>query len=229
MKQSDLEYIVDLVTQHVLAAVGQKETAEFPQTEGFKKILVIGNTPRELPEDLSENAVVYGLEDYKNNQNILRYDQVVIADLTITQLADIAQGRIGDEVSCAVIHALLYGIDTLMLENALAFRKFAGKGSTALYHLLESYAQILQVFGVKTTGQKPRQVLPAAKPPKYRAPPVAVPKGSAAPNVNRLVTEAEALLLVQQGGEVQLPENAIITPSARDVFAQANVKLVRNR
>lgn len=226
MKPSDLEYIVELVTQRVLEAVNAKGPEESPQVEGLPKILLVGEPGRELPEEWSENAVVYDMEDYRRHRNILRYDRIVITALTITQLADIAQGRIGDETSCAVIHALLQGVDTLMLDNALPFRSFAGKGSAALYHLLESYAQTLRVFGVKPADQKPQQTLPAAKPPKYMAPPLTAPKGSAAPNAGRVVTEADALLLTGKEREVHLPANAILTPSARDVFAQTRARLV---
>lgn len=224
MKQSELDHLVEQVTQQVLAALGGEQAACSPQQEGFAKVLVVGDGADCLPEALRRDAVVLDIEDYRTNRNILRYDKVVIAKLNITQLADIAQGRIGDEVSCAVLHALLNGIDTLILENALSFRKFAGKGSTALYHLLESYAQTLQVFGVKPVGraQPAQRELPPPKPPKFKAPTVTAPRGSARPNEGCLVTEAQALAMVK-AGEVCLPEGAILTPSARDVFAQAGV------
>lgn len=227
MKQSELEQIVSMVTRQVLETIAQEALDCTPQTDGFTKLLAVGKAGQKLPEELTKDTVVYDLDDYKRHRNILRYDRVLITDLTITQLADIAQGRIGDETSCVVIHALLSGIDTLMLEEALSYRKFAGKGSTALYHLLESYAQTIQVFGVKPVRQKPRQTQSKAVPPKYAAPPAVAPAGSVVPNAGRLITEAAALLLVKEGRTVCLPADAIITPSARDVFVQAQVELVQ--
>lgn len=223
MERSDLEYIVDLVTRQVLSAVNGQESDCAPQTEGFPKVLVVGEPKAELPEELVRNAVLYDLEDYKNCKNILRYDRVIVARLTMLQLADIAQGRPGDEAACAVLYALLSGVDVFLMEDALTFRRFAGKGSTALYRLLEGYAQTLQVFGVKQVSRSRRPEPPAAKPPKFSAPPVEVPAGSASPNADRLITEARALELVRQGGDVCLPAGAIVTPAARDVFAQAGV------
>lgn len=224
MERSDLEYIVDLVTQQVLSAVKAQQTPCAPQAEGFSKVLVVGKPKRELPEELVRDTVLYDLEDYKGCKNILRYDRVIITHLTTLQLADIALGRPGDEAACAVLYALLSGVDVFLMEDALSFRRFAGKGSTALYHLLEGYAQTLQIFGVKQVSRQRRQEPPPAKPPKFAAPLVSVPTGSASPNADRLITEARALELVKAGGGVRLPQRAILTPAARDVFAQAGVK-----
>ena len=222
MERSDLEYIVDLVTKQVLSAVqGRGEAA--PGTEGLPRVLLVGDG--EAPEELTRDAVLCGLEDYQSCKNILRYDRVVVTHLTCLQLADIALGRPADPASCAVLYALLSGVDVYLTEDALSFRRFAGKGSTALYHLLEGYAQTLQVFGIKQVSRQRRPEPPPAKPPKFSAPAAEVPVGSAAPNAGRLITEARALELVRQGGEIRLPQRAILTPAARDVFAQAGVKL----
>ena len=225
MDQMELEAIVSQVTQQVLAALQKDISAGATQEEGLRKVLVIGGEVTQVPQELGQDAVLYDLEDYRTNQNILRYDQILIAKLNITQLSDIAHGRIGDEVSCAILHGLLNGVETVMLEDALSFRKFAGKGSTALYHLLESFAQTLQVFGVKPVGRKRLggAELPPAKPPKYKAPAIVVPKGSAKPNVGHLITEAEAMAVVKSGESIQLPAGTIITPAAKDVFAQAGI------
>jgi ethanolamine utilization protein len=230
MNQADLEYIVGLVTQQVMAAMNQGSSAQAPQYEGMSKILVVGPEHAPIPEDLCEDSVAFGLADYCTHKNILRYDRVIITDLTTTQLADIAMARVSDDVTDAVITALLNGIDTYMLESALSFRKMAGKGSTALYNLLESYARTLQVFGIKMAGIRPKQQpLPEAKPPKFKAPAIVVPKGNAMPNANRLISEVEAAELIKAGGPVHLAANAIITPLARDMFAQARVDVIQDR
>ena len=229
MNQADLEYIVNLVTQQVMSAMGNNSPAVDPHLDGLSKILVVGPQDLALPEDLCQDSVAYGLEDYCAHKNILRYDRVIITSLNTTQLADIAMARVSDDVTDAVITALLNGIDTYMLESALSFRKMAGKGSTALYNLLESYARTLQVFGIKMAGIRPKQVVTEAKPPKYKAPPVNVPKGSGTPNASRLISEAEAAAMIKQGGPIHLPATAIITPLARDLFAQARVDLIQDR
>ena len=227
MNQSQLEQIVALVTQEVMAAMGgQRACGQSPETEGYAKMLVIGEAKEILPQELCQDYVLFDMSDYEAHKNILRYDRILIASLNMAQLADIALGRAAcDEATCAVLNGLLNGIEIYMLESALPHRKFAGKGSTALYNLLESYARTLQVFGVKPIRKQVKVELPEAKPPKYQAPAVVVPKGSGKPNPNQLITEAEALQLVKEGGPVRLPAGAIITPSARDVFAKAGVEL----
>ena len=226
MNQNDLEHIVNLVTQQVLAAMDKHSGSA--DTEGFGKVLVVGQSDTPVPEELCRDSVLLDLEDYSTHKNILRYNKVVVVKLSITQLADIALGRPGDEASCAVIYALLSGVDVIMLEDALSFRRFAGKGSNGLYNLLEQYAKTLQVFGIKTYSPKPKVVEPEAKPAKFTHIPAEVPRGSAKPNVSRLITETEARQLVIQGNPVHLPADAIITPLARDVFSQAGVTVSRD-
>lgn len=227
MNQSQLEQIVALVTQEVMAAMGgQRTCGQSPETEGYSKMLVIGEAKEVFPQELCQDYVLYDMNDYLAHKNILRYDRILIASLTMAQLADIALGRAAcDDATCAVLSGLLNGVEVYMVESALPHRKYAGKGSTALYNLLESYARTLQVFGVKPVRKQVKKELPEAKPPKYQAPAVVVPKGTGKPNPSQLVTEAEALELVKAGGTVQLPAGAIITPSARDVFAKAGVVL----
>ena len=219
MDPKELEYLVSLVTRQVMDAMTAKAPAE-ANTEGFDKVLVLGK-PEGIPEALTRRSVLLDVSDYECNRNVLRYDRLVITQLTITQLTDIATARISDATTCAVIHALLNGVEVYMLEQALGFRKFAGKGNGALYNLLEQHVRTAQIFGVKLYQPISMQVLPEAKPAKFVAPPVQVPQGSAKPNSHRLITEAEALELVSKAGSV--PEHAIITPSARDILAKAGL------
>ncbi|MBQ3103099.1 MAG: hypothetical protein IJC58_02320 [Oscillospiraceae bacterium] len=122
---------------------------------------------------------------------------------------------------------MLSGVEVCITETALPHRAYAGKGSTPLYQRLEEYAKTLSVYGVKPVERNfvPAPV-PPAKPARFAAPVAEPPKGSAKPNVGRLVTEDVALELIKQGDTVTLPKGAILTPSARDVFAAAKVNLV---
>ena len=230
MNQSELELIVDQVTRQVLAGLHKETGIISAAQEGMKRILVVGQIQEPVPETLTRDAVLFDLEDYRENKNILRYDQLLITHLSITQLSDIAQARISDDVTCAVLNALLNGIETLILDNALSFHRFAGKGSTALYQMLEGYAQTLQVFGVKPVGQKEkvRQELPPAKPPRFQAPVITAPRGSAKPSRARLITETEAAELLAEGGDIHLPAGALVTPLAKDLFDQSGLRVIRD-
>lgn len=97
MDQQELNRVVELVTRQVLAAMGQTEAEPCGRADGLEKLLVVGTVKTEIPGELLDRAAVFDLEDYRKNQNILRYDRVLIAHLSIAQLADIAQSRPGDE------------------------------------------------------------------------------------------------------------------------------------
>jgi ethanolamine utilization protein len=191
-------------------------------------VLVVGDADK-VPKDLSRDKVLMDLEDYRTHKDIERYKRVVVTKLGITQLTDIALGRPADEVSCAVVYALLSGVEVIMLEDALSFRRFKDKGSNALYNTLEKYAKTLSVYGVKTYRPKSNIVVPGAQLAKFAQQNVAVPRGSAMPNVGKLVTETDAkLLIMAQGNPVRIPVGAIITPLARDVFAHAGIEVIRD-
>ena len=226
MNQKDLEHIVSLVTQQVIAAMDKQNSSVC--TENCDKVLIVGKNDTTIPNDLCRNSVIFDLEDYRTHKDISRYNKVIITKLTITQLSDIALGRTGDEASCAVVYALLSGVDVVMLEDALTFRRFADKGSKALYNLLEQYADTLHVFGVKTYRPTPKTLVPESKPAKFAQSKVEVPKGSAKPNVGSLITEIEARQLLAQGKTICLPSDAIITPLARDVFTHAGVEVIKD-
>lgn len=226
MNQNELEKIISLVTQQVMAAM--EKTGCTGIAENSDMVLVVGDADK-VPKDLSRDKVLMDLEDYRTHKDIERYKRVVVTKLGITQLTDIALGRPADEVSCAVVYALLSGVEVIMLEDALSFRRFKDKGSNALYNTLEKYAKTLSVYGVKTYRPKSNIVVPGAQLAKFAQQNVAVPRGSAMPNVGKLVTETDAkLLIMAQGNPVRIPVGAIITPLARDVFAHAGIEVIRD-
>jgi ethanolamine utilization protein len=226
MNQNELEKIISLVTQQVMAAM--EKTGCTGIADDCDMVLVVGDADK-VPKDLSRDKVLMDLEDYRTHKDIERYKRVVVTKLGITQLTDIALGRPADEVSCAVVYALLSGVEVIMLEDALSFRRFKDKGSNALYNTLEKYAKTLSVYGVKTYRPKSNIVVPGAQLAKFAQQNVAVPRGSAMPNVGKLVTETDAkLLIMAQGNPVRIPVGAIITPLARDVFAHAGIEVIRD-
>lgn len=226
MNQNELEKIISLVTQQVMAAMEKNGCTEI--AEDCDTVLVVGCADK-VPKDLCRDKVMMDLEDYRTHKDIERYKRVVVTKLNITQLADIALGRPTDEAACAVTYALLSGVEVIMLEDALTFRRFKDKGSNALYNTLEKYAKTLSVYGVKIYRPKSNIVVPGAQLAKFAQQTEAVPRGSAMPNIGKLVTETDArLLIMAQGNPVRIPVGAIITPLARDVFAHAGVEVIRD-
>lgn len=228
MNADDKEKLIEKVVCEVLKAMEYKEPcAADAAMEGCDKILIIGSMAK-VPPDLSENHRLFCIEDYEQYKNIRRYQRVIVTELSMTALADTALGRGGDSASEALICALLSGIETEMLKTALPYKKYAGQGSTKLYALLESYANMLQTYGVKLIEKRPQVIVKEAKPAKFAPPPQAVPRGSGQPNSERLITEDKALsMLADCDGTVCICKNAIVTPSAWDVFDRQKIKVVR--
>ena len=216
--QGSMEELVRLVTEQVLAAIQNESKLEDARNEGKKKCLVLGGA-EDIPEALRQDMILLDVKDYETIQNIRRYDRVVITKLTLRQLADIAMGRPGDSLSCAVCQALLQGVDVLMLESAAPHRQHAGKGSTAFYRMLEGYMNSLQVFGIKLIGTD--SVLLNAPEKKQGEPVRCEVTGT------KLITEEIAERLVKKAQEVVIPAGTLITPAAMDVLKEARVKLIR--
>ena len=216
--QGSMEELVRLVTEQVLAAINNESKLEDARNEGKKKCLVLGGA-EDIPEALRQDMILLDVKDYETIQNIRRYDRVVIAKLTLRQLADIAMGRPGDSLSCAVCQALLQGVDVLMLESAAPHRQHAGKGSTAFYRMLEGYMNSLQVFGIKLIGMD--SVLLNAPEKKQGEPVRCEVTGT------KLITEEIAGRRAKKAQEVVIPAGILITPAAMDVLKEAHVKLIR--
>ena len=224
MDQKQYEELVRLVTDQVVRVLSQGGGC--PAEGGREKVLAAGD-PALVPPELAEGRVVCPLEDYKAHRNILRYSRVVITDLTLTELSDIALGRDAGVKQCAVLQALLQGVDVFLWEEGLPFKTWSGRGSKVLHSLLSGYVQTLRTFGVKPAKQWKPEPVPEARPPKFQAPAVEVPAGTARPNAQRLVTEDGARALVKSGGPVALARDAIVTPAAWDVLRAAGVEIVK--
>lgn len=226
MKESELEQLVEMVTRQVLAAVRHVDQVAAID-EGRERLLVIGD-PSCIPAHIVKNAVVCSMKEYEEIHNILRYQRVIIETLTLAQLSDIASGRDSDVICCAVLQALLNGVDVWMLETALPHKKYAGKASTSLYQMLESYVKKIQVFGVKMiSGEQfvQKEDIPP-KPARFQTFPAPAPRKTGKPNIECLITETIALKMVEQKtDEIVLPANAILTPSAKDVFTRARITI----
>lgn len=229
MDDREMEELVRLVMKEVLKIEEQRaRNAGKANTDGYRKMLVLGDEKAVLPEKLKENTVCFGLEDYRQNRNILRYDLLVITRLEIGQLADLALVRPHDELTEAVVEAVLNGIEVLALPEAMAHRKYSGRGNAEMFKRLEQYAHTLELYGIRR--YEPihlKQELPA-KPAQFTAPAKPVPKGSGKPNSARLITETDAQRLIEAGTPVRLCSGAILTPLAKDCFARAGVEIVYN-
>ena len=213
-----MDELVRLVTERVMAALNTENKLTEAQNEGKKKCLVLGGM-EDIPETLKQDMILFDVTDYETVQNILRYSRVIISKLTLRQLADIAAGRPGDSLCCAVCQALLQGVDVVMLETAAPHRAHTGKGSTAFYRMLEGYMNSLQVFGIKLIGKESALNY---TPEKKQGEPVRCEV-----NGTKLITEEMAERLAKKAQEIVVPVSTIITPAAADVLKEARITIIR--
>jgi len=221
------EALIQKIMEEVIRTLNAQGICRHPSQEGLGRMLVIGD-PDALPEQEKNKYILTDIDDYVQYKNILRYEKIYITRLSLTELSDIALGRDATPVSCAVVSALLQGIDVLLDEKALGHRKLAGKGSSRLYAVIEGNVRQLEGYGVKIIPLPKQEIVRETKPPKFNPPPVAVPKGSMQPNAARLITESLAVEMLKGNPAcVCVAKNAIITPSAWDIFNKSKIEVVR--
>lgn len=216
---TETEVLVRAVTEQVLAALKKENKLPDVQNEGKPKCLVLGELNK-VPETLQRDVVLLDVKDYEKHQNILRYNRVLITQIGLVDLADIAVGRPGSPLTCAISRALLQGVEVMMLENAPQHRAYAGQGSTMFYRVLEGHVNTLQTFGVKLIQSSSAILVSPADPNETKA------VRRELEGV-RLITEELALSLAREVQELVLPAGTILTPAAADVLKAAKVKLIR--
>ena len=221
MAEMSKEELVRLVTQQVIEALGGAGSRCPTCGNGSRKILVIGKGDPVSPE-ICPDASFFEIGDYESHQDILRYDGVLIRALTLNQLVDLALGRAPDSSCCAVVQALLQNVEIRMLESALPHRKYLSKMRNPFYQKLEGDVRQLQMYGIRLVKQA-RTSLGTSQ--VHRATHPYVEKH------DRLITETAALQIVENatGGEIHLSADAILTPSAKDVFTKANVRVLKDQ
>lgn len=227
MTDMSVDEIVALITKKVTDVLAEKQRhVDHHSSESCggcpeKRILILGDRAA-VPENILSGAVISDGNDFEKTRNVKEYDKIIIAGLSLAQLADAAQGRPSDVVSCAVIYGLLEGIDILILNQGISFKKYSGRGSRALYNLYSGYLRQLQIYGAKVLEDgRINDMIPAHGISRVASACMPVlPKQD-----SRLITEADARKLAANAkDEVILPAGVILTPSAKDVFTNARLK-----
>ena len=215
--------LIEQITQQVLKLTGQPSVG--CANCNAPKLLVVGPTDA-LPAALKEKYCLCTVENYGKDGDITAYEAVILTGLTNAQLCDIALGRDSQPATCAVIKALLLEKKVIRLPHILPYRQVSPtKGNSGIYQTLEGYRNKLKAYGVLT--RSPEQLLEALE--GRKAP--EMPKGQAGPSPvagKRSVIsarEAQELVKSAQGGLVEIPAGALVTPLARDVFRSAKVDI----
>lgn len=216
MQKAEMEQLIAAVAERVLSALNAQASSAPSARQAQTSVLVIGNA-QNVPSSLINQAELASLPSYAACGDIKRFGRVIVETLTLAQLADIAMVRPSDEAACAIVQALLQGVEVVLLESALAYRAYANQSNPKLFAVLEGYVRTLEGYGVKVLGKNEALAQSSATA-------CALPKR----NVSKpaLVTEAVAQAMVAKEQTVHLSRGTILTPSARDVFHDANTVLI---
>ena len=220
MAEMSKEELVRLVTEQVISVLGGIGGPSSPEN-GSRKILVIGKGEA-VSDMICPDACFVEIDDYEKCRDILRYEGVLIRKLTLNQLIDLAQGRASDSSCCAVVEALLQNVDIQMLESALPHRQYLSRIRNPFYQKLESDVVKLQEYGIRLIKQAGTSLGVSQK---HAA------KHPYSESHDRLINEKTALQIIKNavGGEIHLNADAILTPSAKDVFTRANVRVIKDQ
>ncbi|MCI8838192.1 MAG: hypothetical protein HFG74_09040 [Hungatella sp.] len=221
------ETLIRKIVEEVLTAMIPPGACSTPADRGGPQMLVIGD-PSMVPEDMRCEYSLSGIEEYEKCRDIGMYDRIYITKLSLADLSGIAMGRDDTPVSCAVVNGLLRGKEVFLSDRALWYRKLAGRGSARLYSVIDGNVRQLESFGVKVISEEKPAPVREPVPPRFCPEPAAVPKGSLKPNASRVITEAAAREMAKENrSPVQIPREAIVTPSAWDVFTTNKIQVER--
>jgi ethanolamine utilization protein len=214
--------LIERITKEVLAVLASQEADTSRKIQDEACILVLGDSAR-IPAYIQEGCRLADVNEYARDGDVMKYRKVCITSLNFTELCDIALCRDTRPLQCAVINALLRGKEVILLESGLPHRAFAATAGRSVYTVLEGYLRTILSFGVKLAGDSaPVKQVEKVTASGY----MANMRGSGRPNAARLVNESMALDMIRAGGAVRLLQNAILTPSARDVFNRAKAEII---
>lgn len=212
------EELIQTLTREVLRRLSLKSDAvpiPAPEEPRRKRALVLGD-PCGLC--LEGGWIIETEEQYKASPDVERYDAVYITKLTNAHLCAVALGWDGGAFACAVTNALLRGIPVRMRHDAPVWRRFADRTPAALAKTLRGYEETLAAYGVEILG-------PGAEADVSTT--VSACAAKPGPAKRRVVTAELAKQLSANADEVCLNRDDIVTPSAKDVFTAARVRIVR--
>jgi ethanolamine utilization protein len=215
-----MQELIASVTQRVLSEIMSRESVD--ENCQAQRTLVIGSAAQ-VPNGLAGTTELCTLDDGLCCPE--NCSKVVITSLTTTQLADIAAGRADSPQAGAVCTALLNGKPIYMLSDAPEHRRYASKCSPGFYKMLEGYVQTVKSFGINIWGETENS--PDAGVKCHSKETVCPDKKLPLNNENKLITEKDALAMVAGKKTLTIPSGVIITPSAKDVFAHADVRVIR--
>lgn len=219
------EELIQIIVKEVLKALPSNNGVLDKTQHGVKRALVLGDAAK-IPDSLKVGFKIAKIDEYIKHGDIGEFDRVIIAELSFTELSDIALCRNSRPIQCAIIMALLCEKDVLLLESGLPIGNEGASSNRLMFAVIESYIEAIQSFGVRIV--KDSIIEHEAN---LTVPDETVRRSGAAtmPDIPTLITESVAKGMIRTNSSpIQLSQSTIITPLARDVFHDANIEVKRS-
>ena len=166
----------------------------------------------------SSDIVYFSKENYLEHDP---YKMVLIPRLTVTMLANLANG-IGTTVEEQfILYQLLQGQKVIVLQNGVEHREYKKQSPALLYKVYEEYEKKLKGFGVfflysNELLKEPKQ-LEEEKPEQLTEQELKVPCKKSSKITKRVISEADLQKIhLQNIKEITISDKSIITPLAKD-------------
>ena len=205
MNINDKTKLIDEITRQVMEYLNQEVIVDDKvKLEKNKNVLVLGDVCHPFEDDN-----IFGLEDYKCDGNIKKYDTVFISSLTLWQLSDIAQCRDSCVFCCAVLKALMNDVPVFIKKEVLELLNCEKANPAINKKIQENIATILS-YKVQVLNDNVKEK--------------AKIKGTQNKSSKRVITEKEAKDLCKSSCKSRsFNKGTIITPLAKDYFAYNGV------
>lgn len=169
---------------------------------------------------LGRRYTLEGADAYCQSGSLAGYDFVLLSLVPPVLLADLALGRGNCPAARAVSAALLAGIPVYLAVEGLSHRACQSSANPRYYALLEGYVAQLSSFGVVVNTAAGITACLTTAETRGTSPATA-----GDPSGGLLTAERARKLCRDCGGTLRLAPGTVITPLARDVLREKQVRL----
>ncbi len=224
----DMENLVEMITKEVMKRI---QGLCYEEKRGSKeKVLLLGDflSSSNIKEALEEKYIV---DSYKDGLNIDSYKAVVLPNLCLKGLSNLALGLCNGEYEEVVIKALFKGKKVYILEDGIEYRSYMSSANKNLYKLYIEYERKLTYNGIDILNEANliNVLLCGGNIHKVDTEIVCEEKQTVMElPMKKLIAESDLRKLCIKGiKQINIAKKSILTPLAQDFIRINHLKLNR--
>lgn len=214
----------------LVEAVYQKLSVKWEQETKLGSVCVLSDKRAlEIEQIFGESySIVYFSKE--NNLEHASYKMVIIPRLTVTMLANLANGLGTTAEEQFVLYQLLKGQRIVVLQNGVEHYEYKKQSPVLLYKVYEEYEKKLKGFGVSFLYCNELLIEPEPLAEEELTGSVEQPESPLKKTImaKKVISEADLQKLFLQGlKEITISKKSIITPLAQDYIRTHHVLITR--